>query len=378
MKKILLFLLVALISKSAISQAGDPAVNAPFFTENTSTNQINGSALTVNDNANLRVTFVNNKRFSDVPAGSIRIVFDLGSSLQLQDGSNTALANLPLATIFQFTYGQDPTTGYFQVIATQRSTTAGVIPADFSGEFTFPVRVYQSTPAGGTTANANIETIANNPNNYDDPVTSNNSSSVFYQTTTTLDVRFVNVNATSNSCVLTVNWQVAEQSNVGNYVVELSTDGRNWRNVSEVPASNTENYNAKFNIPSDLQANTVFVRVRENSLSGKATFSSVKAVRGTCDESRQLIVHAYPNPVTSNNFINIGAKQGVFNGKYKLELVDNSGKTYQVKEVQVANAVVIPFEFKTALSPGNYMIRVSNLDGTQSSTVQFIKVGGVL
>jgi hypothetical protein len=192
----------------------------------------------------------------------------------------------------------------------------------------------------------------------------------------TLPVKFTSVTAANTNCVVTVNWNVAEELNVSRYDVEISNNGASFRSVSSVSLlNNSGSYTASFAIPSDLKGAMIFVRVNEYDVNGKNTTSQIRTVAGTCGNNANLVIFGYPNPVVSGNSINIAAKEGIFNGKYKLELLDNNGKLYQVKEVQLDNVVSVPFEFTSRIGSGKYLINVTNLNGTHVGTVQFIKLG---
>ncbi len=86
------------------------------------------------------------------------------------------------------------------------------------------------------------------------------------------------------------------------------------------------------------------------------------------------VLSVYPNPVTDLNYITIAVREGVFNGSYKLELYDNSGRLYQRKELSLSNVKTVRYNFDNKLGAGQYTIRVINTDGTQSAALKFEKL----
>lgn len=374
MKKLLLFLLISALGYTGNSQSvrsADPAVNQPYMVD-ADGNTVDPNTLTVGQVVYLRLGVLNNNFFNAIPENDTRMQISLDPYLQV--ASPTAISTAPLNSFF--TWSVVTTPGGEEI----RGAQDGVIPANFSGYAEFPVVVTGATPANGATIVANFFVINQNANGdiISDGSPANNNSSLIYRTAAALPANFVRLAATSVDCNVNVSWRTGNESNVDHFEVTVSNTGSGFRNVTSTGARGNGDYNASFAIPEDMKGQMLFIQVKAVDFDGKVTLSNVVTTRGNCSDAKPLVVYGYPNPVSTGNFINVAAKEGIFNGKYRMELIDNSGKLYQVKEVQLNNVVSVPFEFKTALSPGQYMIKVINVDGTQAGTVQFIKVGGVL
>lgn len=370
MKKLLLILLTAVLSYSGFAQ-GDAAVGAFYLTDAGSGPNgpaVNPNALSTNTVYTLNLPIFN--AFGNaIPSGATTISISVGANMQFV---NTTPDAGTAAGLFSWTINNSGT-------PTAVGSQIASIPGYFDGVLSFQVRVVGQTPSSGSVDIVNWG--INTGTGYTDIGTQNNDAQMTYFTGTVLPVKFTGLEVNTSNCTVNVTWNVAEEVNVDRYEVLVSTTGANFRAVANRPQSSVNGgaYNASFAVPADMKGQVLFVQVREVDKDGKVTLSNVKRVSGNCDgNNRPLVVYAYPNPVTTSSFITVGAKEGVFNGKYRLELVDNNGKLYQVKEVSLNNQVSVPFEFNQALSPGRYLIRVSNLNGSEKSTVQFIKVGGVL
>jgi hypothetical protein len=363
MKKLLLVLLIAVFSLRGYSQANG-ALGGFYLTDAGGT-QVSSNALVSGSSYILKLP-ISNTAFAQIPSGGIGITISLGGNMAFV-GSGV-IAN---SASSYFTSSISGTSPNQQMTLTQ----AAPIPGLTYDELAFNVIVVGNTPPSGSTI---IGNLGSNPP-YNDANPSDNTSTLTYFTTIILPTKFAKVDAQNVNCSLSVNWSVADETNVQKYDVLVSGSGSPLATVASVNGNpaNGGLYSTNVEIPANLKGQQVlFVQVREVDADGHITLSSIQTVRGTCDgTNRPLVVYVYPNPVTSTNFVNIGAKEGVFNGKYKLELIDNSGKLYQVKEAQLSNVTSVPFEFKTALAPGNYIIRISNMDGSQTSSVQFIKIG---
>ncbi len=375
MKKILLFLTVSVVSLTGFSQAfipGQPGfTSAPELFDQSGNPTVNPNALNVTTPLKLRIGFSNASFAWYTPDNTTQIQIDLGNKMIVNPSGAYVLANAPLNQYFLWTLS---TNGSNQVIVgTQKSGIAARIPAGFNGTLEFEV---QASALGTSSIVGNITYPNTNPaEKTTDPVDGDNTTSSAYNVTTALPVKFVSVDAKRSGCTVNVNWSVAEQQNAASYSVEASRDGSNFVSVSSVAASGASAYSTSFGITDNLKADVLYVRVREVDADGRTTLSEVHTVSGNCDASNRLVIFGYPNPVTSTSYITIAAKDGVFDGKYKLQLFDNNGKLYQVKEAELNGVRSVQFDFNTTLTPGNYMIRVSTLDGTSVGTVQFIKVG---
>lgn len=369
MKKLLLFLLVSTLTYTGFAQSYsqvDPAIGQPYFVDANGVT-VDANTLTVGQVVRLRLAVQNNDFFASIAPQNTRLQISLGPNLQVT--SPGTIASSPLNAQFAWTV-TSTVTG--QEI---RGNQIATISPDYNGIAEFSVTVTGLTPPEGSVIVANFFVTNGNPQGdiIGDYQSANNASTLIYRTATALPVVFVSVNAVNNNCTVNASWKVAQELNVGRY--ELLVAGKSMATVS---ANGSMNYSASFSLPEQMRGQVVTIQVRAVDNDGKTTLSNIAVVSGSCNNARQLIVYAYPNPVTNGNAINVAAKEGVFNGKYRLELVDNNGKLFQVKEVNVSNVVSVPFEFNTTLSPGKYMIRVSTVDGSQVGTVQFIKVGGVL
>lgn len=362
MKKLLLVLLIAVFSLRGYSQANG-ALGA-FYLTDAGGAMASSSALVSGNTYVLRLPIFNTVN-AQIPTGGIGLTISLGGNMAFVGSgvvTNTA------SNYFSWTItGTAPNQ---QITATQIAPIPGYLDA----ELLFNVTVVGATPPTGSSIVGNL---GSNPP-YLDVNSSDNTTVLTYFTTILLPAKFTKLDASNNNCAVNVNWTVADETDVLRYDVLVSGTG-GPRSIASVNANSANGglYGTSFEIPADLKGQQVlYIQVKEVDNNGKFTLSNITTVRGTCDASNKpLVVYLYPNPVMSTNFVNVAAKEGVFNGKYRMELIDNQGKLYQVKEAQLNNVTSVPFEFKTALAPGNYIIRISNMDGSQTSSVQFIKVG---
>jgi type IX secretion system substrate protein len=112
-------------------------------------------------------------------------------------------------------------------------------------------------------------------------------------------VKLVNFTAslTSNNSA-TINWDVTNQTGVKSYLVEKSTDGTSFDEISSVAANDFDSYNYSY-IDNKLQPGTSYYRLETIDEEGKVTLSPVTKV--TVQTNQDLAV--YPDPVTDKFFI---------------------------------------------------------------------------
>ncbi len=83
-------------------------------------------------------------------------------------------------------------------------------------------------------------------------------------------------------------------------------------------------------------------------------------------------IFLYPNPVSSQNFVTVQAKDGAFKGKYNLVLFDAAGKQIQTTSVEL-NAVN-KFNYKFGnIAAGKYLINLNKADNSKQTVLHFEK-----
>lgn len=169
-----------------------------------------------------------------------------------------------------------------------------------------------------------------------------------------LPVRFINVSALLlNQHDALIKWQVATpMENAAAFIVEFSTDGKNWNKAGELNIDNLNKSGWQFthkNIP----FGNLYYRIKQIDRDGSFTYSRIVLVRNKINGGYVI----YPNP--ANNFIGISTGYTV-NNKAALQLFDATGRLLVNKNITSANE-----EINTSQYPnGTYMLRVLNEEET--------------
>ncbi len=166
----------------------------------------------------------------------------------------------------------------------------------------------------------------------------------------TLPVRFINVNASLlNQHEALVKWQVATpMDNAAAFIIEFSSDGRNWANAGELSIDNLNKAGWQF-LHRNIPAGNLYYRIKQIDKDGSFTYSRIVLLKNKTNSSYVI----YPNP--ANNFVAISTGYTA-NNKAALQLYDAAGRLLLSKNITSANE-----EINTLLYPnGTYMLRIQD------------------
>ncbi|MCP9751972.1 T9SS type A sorting domain-containing protein [Ferruginibacter sp. HRS2-29] len=312
----------------------------------------------------LKVPVASSNHGKPTPAGSAKIKISLGSKLALDPSFD--LNATELSNYFKWTAytngGQTMLVG----------DLVNPLPANFA-EVNVAFKI-KGTAQGKSTITANfLITNHNTLSTLSDEDGSNNAAFLKYTVgnvaapgaiTTLLDAKRA-------GCSVNVTFGINREINISGYEVEVSKDGTAYEKVSTVAAGNQNAYNSTFVISRNLQSKVLYVRIKTVYRSGETKYTQAKTIDGNCDGSWTLGV--YPNPASSVKFVTIRATNGEFAGKYKFITVDMAGKIIGTREATLNNVPSYRYELSN-LSAGKYLIKVVNLDGSQSAVLSLEKL----
>jgi hypothetical protein len=176
-----------------------------------------------------------------------------------------------------------------------------------------------------------------------------------------LPVTFTSVKAYRLGPDVNVEWNVENELNINNYMVEKSTDGVHFNTLAVRAASNNGGLSASYLVADDRPViGNNYYRIRSNDHDGKTTLTQVvKVFVGTL--KRDITI--YPNPVTDGaihlQFMNEPE------GKYGIRLVNKEGQVImnrQINRMDGSNTELIKWDFK--LAHGMYQLEITKPDGT--------------
>lgn len=331
---------------------------------------VNANQLLTTGTYKLKLYALNLDQVTAIPDGTSYIKIGLGSKLILDPSFN--LATAPFSNYF--TWSSLTSGGQVQIYGTIHTP----LPANFTAQLSFNVKASTSTQTGTSTVTGNFLISNDNPAYFfSDNDGTNNTASLQYGFSANIPVpvTITKFTAVNKNCSLNVNWSTAQELNVDRYEVEISKDGINFIKAATVSAVNNTDYGSLINLTDAMKAPVLYVRLKSIDLDGSFKYSSVVLVSGTCGTKLMPVIYGYPNPLSrGSSFINIGARDGLFNGNYDLVLSDLSGKVYTQKTVSLANALSFRLDVPQALAPGKYFVRLQKPETGEKAVVQFEKL----
>jgi hypothetical protein len=156
-----------------------------------------------------------------------------------------------------------------------------------------------------------------------------------------LSVEFQDIAAVQNKDVNTITWQVSHEINTLEYIVEKSTDGKNFRDIGHVAyqpgAASGKQYTFDDN-EGTAGAGVVYYRVRQTEASGNNQYSKIVSIQMNGLTSTLTV---YPNPARSSATVSFVAAS---DANISLRLFDLKGSQIWQKETRVsagANSILL-------------------------------------
>ena len=342
----------------------DPKLGAIKFTD-LSGYQMDEAYVQPNELIRLKIPVLNSNHGQALPAGSCKIKIGFGSRLTLDPSFD--LNSAAMSSYFRWTAamnsGQLQITG--ELIAALPATVTDV-------DVAFKV---MGTEIGKSTITANF--LITNHNTFtvlSDEDGANNAAYLQYTVTNRpapVSVTSI-VDLTKEGCSLKVSFDTDREINLVKYEVEVSKDGLSFEKVATVNAAGNLSYNTSFAIPAALQVQKVFVRIKSVERSGRVLYSTEKNISGAC-EALPIKLSVYPNPASGITKVTISATQGIFDGKYKVKMMDMAGQTMLLKKISLSNVQNFHLELGN-IAAGKYLIQVSTADNVQVGLLKFEKM----
>jgi len=182
---------------------------------------------------------------------------------------------------------------------------------------------------------------------------------VFRPFTSVLSVPFLSLKASRQETNILLTWNVQDEKNINEYVVERSTDGINFSMIATVGAlpaiSKTVYY---FEDKNPIIGNNYY-RIRSMDVEGKVMISPVvKVFMGNLKPS----INVYPNPLQRGNISLQFIEQHA--GNYSARLINAAGQLLLSKELNYPGgngSQIIPINKN--MSPGIYQLEIISPDG---------------
>lgn len=168
-----------------------------------------------------------------------------------------------------------------------------------------------------------------------------------------LPVTLVDFTGVKNGTTVLLNWRVAQQINIGSYVVQHSTDGSNFTDIATLGANQQTDARYDYTHLQPVPGNN-FYRIKIMNAGGGYTYSAI--VKVNMAGSRNTLVVA-PNPVTQDQFtIQYGHSSTI----QQISIVDVAGRVIQnFKPAGSSGSLVVD---ATTIKAGIYFVKMLTAD----------------
>jgi hypothetical protein len=170
-----------------------------------------------------------------------------------------------------------------------------------------------------------------------------------------LPVKLVSFTAESKPEGVRLQWTVGEEENLDRYVIERSSDGRDYQDIGYVPANHSHSYSwlDASPLPGDS-----WYRLRTLDNDGKSSYSQILSVH-RADMNAWRIV-AGPNPFRDQLSLMISTPAGTPGGAIVLSVLDMTGKILIRQDAWIqAGSNTYTFQGLGRLARGVYFLRVA-------------------
>ncbi len=158
-----------------------------------------------------------------------------------------------------------------------------------------------------------------------------------------------------SDCSVELSWVTEIEGNILQYIIERSSDGRNFETVGNLPPANGNYF---FNDKNTVGAGSkLYYRIAAKDINGKISYSSIQSVL-LCGNKNKLI-NIYPT-VVQNSFTISGLNAGQAQ-KITVDLLDATGKKILTKQLTGNFASQTVF-LKSNLAPGAYFVNFKNAE----------------
>jgi hypothetical protein len=176
-----------------------------------------------------------------------------------------------------------------------------------------------------------------------------------------LPVRFSSVNAQCLHNGVKLTWTTTMEQGSKSFVVQQSTDGRDWMNAGSVPAAGNSTATKTYSYSVVGAGNTKY-RIVEESIDGRRTYSPV--MQSNCTAT--ISFNVFPNPVKDYVVVHLTAND---EHPVLISVIDVSGRQVAVRTENVLkgnNQFVIA---TSGWQQGSYLVKVEDRGIARSATI---------
>jgi uncharacterized delta-60 repeat protein len=161
-------------------------------------------------------------------------------------------------------------------------------------------------------------------------------------------VTLVDFSAVLKNNAVVLQWQVANQQNLSGYVIERSTDSRNFYFIGQEVARNGSFNNNYSIIDQQPLQGTNFYRLKMIDVDGKFVYSKIVAVKL---EGNSIVLQLFPNPASNILFVQLKGENEIA----AVQIIDANGRKIKEKKFTLNGNMSLSFDI-SELPAGPYSL----------------------
>jgi hypothetical protein len=171
-----------------------------------------------------------------------------------------------------------------------------------------------------------------------------------------LPITFIDFIAELKNDLVGLSWSCATSTNGGNFTIERSVDGANWKSIGTIPENGGASMNQYYFTDGNPKDGINYYRVQLTDVSGSQTYSTIEDIEVTSLEK----ISVFPNPTSKN--LNIFIPKGKPNGR--VLLFNLYGQLMQTANIKGGASVTVVLPIFNYI-PGTYILEIVGDDGTK-------------
>ncbi|MBN8668356.1 MAG: T9SS type A sorting domain-containing protein [Chitinophagales bacterium] len=190
----------------------------------------------------------------------------------------------------------------------------------------------------------------------------------FERVMSTLPVTGLQTTAIRNNNDVNVKWQTLTESNTSHFVVEKSTNGKDWEAIGTVAAAGNSIFKKEYSLNDTKPAADNYYRIQQVDIDGTFTYSNVVTIKVN---ATVIKASTYPNPFTNGVQVDIKAET---NQSVIINLYDLNGKVVKQLNAELrkgSNSVAVN-DLKN-IPAGMYLLDITSREGQSIYKTKLMK-----
>ncbi len=188
-----------------------------------------------------------------------------------------------------------------------------------------------------------------------------------------LPIELKEFKGTENECTIDLTWTTLTESNNDHFILERSYNGDDYDQIAMIDGQGTTTDAHTYNFTDRNIGVLNYYRLSQVDTDGTAETFNVIQVKSTCFAEVRGISELYPNPVGTNEVVNIKLVNDTFTADARLVVTSVDGKIIEERTITLTEGPNLLQYDAAKLSSGTYFMQIKDSDWF-STPKKFVKV----